>query len=127
MIGRWTRTQERGLLLLLAAGLLAGGLALNLPQAGSMSSPAYGEPNRIVLSDVTVVLPVYVDPWPVDVNTADVDDLVRLNGIGPVLAARIIAYREDHGPFATLDDLARVQGIGSHILAGLRDHAIASP
>lgn len=123
MIGRWTQAQERGLLLLLAAGLLVGGLTLNLPRARFGQSTPYAEPDRIVLSPVTVVLPVYVEPWPVDVNTAGVDELVRLNGIGPALAARIIEYREEHGPFSSLDHLTRVQGIGSHTLAGLQDQA----
>ncbi|NTV61969.1 MAG: hypothetical protein HGA65_00330 [Oscillochloris sp.] len=45
-------------------------------------------------------------------NTADLQTLIDLPGIGPALAARIIAYRDEKGPFATVDSLVDVQGIG---------------
>ncbi len=48
----------------------------------------------------------------VNLNTADVDTLIALPGIGPALAQRIIAYREEHGPFADIDQLLAIQGIG---------------
>lgn len=127
MTGRWTAAQERGLLLLLAAALLASGLTLSLPRVQPSPPIALPTQERIVLSSVTVVAPIYVDPWPVDVNTADAEELVRLKGIGPALASRIIEHRETYGPFASLDDLTRVQGIGPQTLAGLRGQAIASP
>jgi competence protein ComEA len=53
----------------------------------------------------------------IDVNTADVDTLVRLPGIGPALAGRIVAYREANGPFGSMADLDKVSGIGPSILA----------
>ena len=64
-------------------------------------------------------------PGPVDLNAADADALDVLPGIGPVLAARIVADREAHGPFASLDDLARVSGVGEAVVAGLADLAVA--
>ena len=57
----------------------------------------------------------------VNVNTASEELLVTLPGIGPVLARRIIAYREEHGHFATLEDLLQVSGIGEKKLAALED------
>jgi competence ComEA-like helix-hairpin-helix protein len=48
----------------------------------------------------------------IDVNTADARELARLPGIGPELARRIIAEREDNGSFVSLIDLQRVKGIG---------------
>jgi len=53
---------------------------------------------------------------PVDVNAASGDDLIPIDGIGPVLAQRIVQYREEHGPFVNLDELTAVQGIGSALL-----------
>ena len=53
----------------------------------------------------------------VNVNRADESDLERLPGIGPVLAQRIVADRDAHGPYRSLDDLSRVSGIGKSILA----------
>jgi competence protein ComEA len=48
----------------------------------------------------------------VAVNQATAPELERLPSIGPALAQRIIAFRERHGPFRTLDDLLGVPGIG---------------
>ncbi|WP_315501914.1 ComEA family DNA-binding protein [Actinomyces radicidentis] len=59
----------------------------------------------------------------VDVNTADATALEDLPGIGPALAERIVAYREEHGPFGSLDDLTDVPGIGDAKLEALRDSA----
>jgi len=49
---------------------------------------------------------------PVHINTATLEDLQRLPGVGPVLAQRIIEYRTQNGPFAALDDLDKVSGVG---------------
>lgn len=49
---------------------------------------------------------------PVDINTATAPELIALPGIGPAVAARIIAYRTAHGRFAHIEDLDRVKGIG---------------
>lgn len=57
----------------------------------------------------------------VDVNAADSAALEALPGIGPSKAAAIIAYREQNGPFKTIDDLDKVEGIGPSTLANLRE------
>lgn len=51
-------------------------------------------------------------PLVVNVNSANATELERLPRVGPALAARIIAWREEHGPFRTLEDLRHVRGIG---------------
>jgi competence protein ComEA len=56
----------------------------------------------------------------VDVNRAGAAELQTLPGIGPSRAANLLAYREVHGPFATLESLAGVPGIGPGIVARLR-------
>ncbi|MFF3063145.1 helix-hairpin-helix domain-containing protein [Oerskovia sp. NPDC057915] len=58
---------------------------------------------------------------PVDLNTADEAALDGLSGIGPVLAARIVEWREANGPFTTVEELGEVSGIGDALLARLRD------
>lgn len=55
-----------------------------------------------------------------DLNTAGVSDLDRLPGVGPVLAQRIVDWRDAHGRFATVDQLREVGGIGERKLAELR-------
>ena len=59
------------------------------------------------------------DLSPIDINTAGAEELDQLPGIGEVLAERIIAYREAHGPFASAEDLLAVSGIGEAKLAEL--------
>ncbi len=56
----------------------------------------------------------------VDLNAADAAALDAVPGIGPVLAGRIVAHRED-GPFTSVDELADVAGIGPTLLDRLRD------
>ena len=58
---------------------------------------------------------------PVDINTADADTLDTLPGIGPALAERIIAYREEHGPFKSGEELMEVKGIGEATYEGLAE------
>ncbi|NLV92072.1 MAG: helix-hairpin-helix domain-containing protein [Firmicutes bacterium] len=60
----------------------------------------------------------------INVNTASAWELERLPGIGPALAGRIVAERERHGPFITVDELVRVSGIGPKVLERLRPHVI---
>jgi len=60
----------------------------------------------------------------VRINQATPSELEELPGVGPVLAGRIHAYREEHGPFASVDDLLDVPGIGEGKLAALRDAVI---
>lgn len=57
----------------------------------------------------------------INVNTADATALEALNGVGPVLAAAIVAYREEHGSFTSVDQLEEVPGIGPSTLEELRD------
>lgn len=55
----------------------------------------------------------------IDLNAASVYDLQRLPGIGEKRAQAIVTYREEHGPFQSVEDLIQVDGIGSGILSGL--------
>jgi competence protein ComEA len=48
----------------------------------------------------------------VDLNRADAAALQELPGIGPVLADRIVAYRESHGRFTSVEELRQVPGVG---------------
>jgi len=54
-----------------------------------------------------------VHSGPINVNRATAAQLDSLDGIGPVIAKRIIEYRKINGPFATVEDLQKVSGIGT--------------
>lgn len=56
----------------------------------------------------------------VSLNTADLKGLDTLPGIGPVLAQRILDWRDQHGSFSTVDELGEVSGIGDKLLEQLR-------
>lgn len=76
-------------------------------------------PTRGAASDVTGAAPPGDDR--VDLNAADQAALETLPRIGPALAERIIAWREENGRFQSVDDLLAVPGIGEKLLAGIRD------
>ena len=57
--------------------------------------------------------------FPINVNTATAEELTELPGIGQVLAQRIIAYREAHGPFTSVAQLGDVEGIGEKKLEAI--------
>ena len=52
----------------------------------------------------------------VGINSASIDALQDLSGVGPKLAQAIIDYREKQGPFQTLEALKRVRGVGAKLL-----------
>ncbi|MDI6807489.1 MAG: helix-hairpin-helix domain-containing protein [Candidatus Eisenbacteria bacterium] len=56
----------------------------------------------------------------VNINTATQEELEALPGIGPALSARIIKYRNENGPFESVDGLLSVRGIGRKTLEKLR-------
>lgn len=62
---------------------------------------------------------------PLNINTATAAQLETLDGIGPVLAQRIVDYREANGPFASVEGLLEVKGLGSGILEAIRPQITA--
>ena len=61
---------------------------------------------------VSVVCAIAGDAVQVNINTASVEQLTGLTGIGPSHAAGIVEYRQKNGPFKNAEDLMRVSGIG---------------
>ncbi|MDW7670806.1 MAG: helix-hairpin-helix domain-containing protein [Bacillota bacterium] len=73
-----------------------------LRDEGALLQPTFSFHSGLAPSDQSLV----------NINTADAKKLETLPGIGPVLAERIIAYRQQQGPFRQLEDLKKVTGIG---------------
>ena len=59
-----------------------------------------------------------------DPNQATATDLEAIPGIGPVLARRIVEFREEHGPFRQLENLLEVKGLGPKILENIRPYVV---
>lgn len=79
--------------------------------------------SSLVLS-LALALPAFAAD-PVDINTADATSLAEgLTGVGMSKAEAIIAYRDEHGPFASADDLAQVKGIGDKLVERNRDNIV---
>lgn len=57
----------------------------------------------------------------VNINTASVEELTQLNGIGPSHAAKIVEYREKNGPFKLPEDVIKVPGIGQKTFENNKD------
>ena len=70
---------------------------------------------------MTAVLTIFVlfnsvwaaESQQININTATAQELSQLKGVGPAYAAKIVAYREANGPFATSEDIKQVPGIGT--------------
>ncbi|MFN8379307.1 MAG: helix-hairpin-helix domain-containing protein [Anaerolineae bacterium] len=91
------------------ADLTAVNLASLLRDGDHVHVPELGSATELATPNATVVF----------INSATADELDTLPGVGPGLAAAIIAHREAEGPFTSLDDLDAVDGIGPHLLETL--------
>jgi competence ComEA-like helix-hairpin-helix protein len=101
---------QRAVVGLLLVGLaIMGGLRLRESLAG----------RRVVEFDA---LPVREAPFVVDLNRADAAVLAELPSVGPGLAARIIEYRRENGPFRSIEALHEVKGIGPKTFEAIRPH-----
>ena len=82
-----------------------GGVELSVPAAMQTLPPKVTVPTETAPETQAVT-------FPIDINTADAEQLTALPGIGDVLAKRIIAYREENGSFSSVQGLMNVEGIG---------------
>ena len=100
----------------------AGGL---LPEAMvdqiNLAAPVSSGEQIVVPGPGDEVGEIAVSDGVVSLNRATVADLETLPGVGPILAQRIVAFRDSNGPFETVEDLLEVPGIGEAKLAALRD------
>lgn len=104
---------------------LAAALVLVLAAACAFSLPYFGR--NVPLGDLP---PLVTAPGrarttaeqPINLNRADRSLLMTLPEIGETRAQAIIAYRETHGPFQTIEELAAVEGVGAGILELVREY-----
>lgn len=58
----------------------------------------------------------------VNINEAGIEELMKLKGIGKVLATRIVEYRSTRGQFTTSDDIMKVKGVNRKLLDRIKDY-----
>lgn len=93
------------------------GEQLVIPAVGEVQPPPQPAPNSAAAQAPTQTSGAASAPM--DLNTADQFALETLPGVGPVLAARIIAWRDQHGRFTSVEELAEVTGVGEKRYAEL--------
>jgi competence ComEA-like helix-hairpin-helix protein len=113
--------RERAILLLLTAALLVG-VGVSYFRRAALRRQAALNPIAVVQDSAAgcSLDPAAVAP-PVDLNQATPRQLDGLPGVGPVLAGRILEYRQRKGGFRSVSELRAVSGIGAKRYAALKD------
>lgn len=123
--------KKQPIYLLFLAGALFAGITLgfflgrNLTRGDVMVSlpeSMYTEPTQASTAASVETTGAEEVSFPLDINQADSQALQALPGIGEVLAGRIIAYRDENGPFSSPDQLMNVEGIGEKRLEAILDY-----
>ena len=99
------------------AAILLDGQKILVPQHTPMVDPDQSK---------LATIPVGIT-YPLDLNTVDQVALETLPGIGPVTAEKIIAYRQEHGPFTSIQQIQDVSGIGPATFEQIKEFITVSP
>lgn len=90
----------------------------------SVETSSADKSNNIAFVTTAAASPAVTElssPLYIDINTASLDELQQLKGIGPVIAQEILNYRTENGGFNNIDELLLVSGIGEVIFSGIKD------
>ncbi|MCG8450152.1 MAG: helix-hairpin-helix domain-containing protein [Pirellulales bacterium] len=112
----WIKPSDQGSMLVLTLALLVM----------SLSSWWYQSGHRGALIEIDRAEPLHAQ-YLVDINRADWPEIIQLPGLGETLAQRILSERSQNGPFQKIDDLVRVNGIGPNTLEKIRPYLLPIP
>ncbi|HYE81225.1 MAG TPA: helix-hairpin-helix domain-containing protein [Clostridia bacterium] len=107
------------------ADLNAVNLAYRLVDEDMIYIPKIGEEPKSTdkaIPGVSTVKSINIkEPGKVNINTAGANELETLDGVGPATARSIIEYREESGPFESIEDIKQVKGIGDGKFNSIKD------
>lgn len=118
--------RRRALALCAAVLLLAAGMGIGryaTLRRGAVLRAGAGAPAMAALA--TAPAPAAAQPaaqWRVNLNTAAAAELEELPGIGPAIAGRIVAYRQENGDFQAIEEVMAVRGIGEAVFSKIKDY-----
>lgn len=113
-------TEEADINRINLAGTLADGMMIFFPEEGEEMPEGYDITTGQTSTAQTTV-GEKTDSGLVNINTAGVEELCTLPGIGESKAKAIVGYREEHGPFADKDEIMNVSGIGAGLYKNIED------
>lgn len=96
---------------------LADGQKIHIPRQGEAASQSSAELSK---GDTA-------QSGRINLNTASAEQLEQLSGIGQALAKRIVEYRDQHGPFRSIEDLQEVRGIGAQLFSEIAAQLTVEP
>jgi DNA uptake protein ComE-like DNA-binding protein len=113
----FTQSQKKGIFVLLAAILIAVGVVYVSKSQDQGESTPFIFPAAAVSAEEKAA-----DQILLDINLADSSQWIQLKGIGPVLARRIINYRNVMGGFSSIDQVANVYGLRPEVFEEIKGH-----
>ena len=99
-----------GIALLVAAAIMIY-VGLSMPKLYYVDNTVMSETTVKTTESTTKI------EYPLDINTATVDELVTISGIGDGIGSSIVMYREEYGPYKSLDELKNIRGINDRVLS----------
>jgi competence ComEA-like helix-hairpin-helix protein len=126
-------SERRAIALLLLLGIAGAAVRLATHSDGPPGALGYraaGSGSRAPMDSVAARAGRLARPLrrgeTIDLDRASGEEIARLPRVGPGLAARIVAHRDLHGPFGSLEGLDRVNGVGPSVLEAVTPYAIFS-
>lgn len=114
-------SRHEKIILITLSIILLTGIGLSFQKTNSRQSNLTIKSTRLEKIDLKTIDEIICDYSIININMAEAGELERLSGIGPVLAKRIVDYRQTNGLFTDKKDLLKIKGIGPKLYERLRE------
>ena len=112
---------ERGIVIFTISGILLG---LGIIVYGKSNSSTDLKISNFRMEEIKNVDELIEETRLININEAEIEELMRLKGIGIVTARRIVDYRSDRGRFSSKEEIKNVKGVGDALFEEIRDSII---